>query len=208
MTDAPLVNAIVGRLNAVGYRDVGTSFKVATVSFNFTAALRGRDGRSLDLILVVDTTTGAFGDRDITLVRQRIEALSRALDVTGSRYVLTAILAGAALTGEVEILSETCRVLLIEQIDLDEAGQPADEHATLLLDDQLRVLLPLELPPRVAEADDSHSGAIDLLLSTVPSAVDRDLITALLEAADGGEDAVADAMGLALNQALMVEPVS
>jgi len=88
--------------------------------------MRGRDGRALDLILLIDTTTGDFGDRDGGRVRQRVEALSRALDVTGSRYVVTVILAGAVLTEGIEALSETCRVLQVEGVALDREGKPAD----------------------------------------------------------------------------------
>src|SRR6201999_334497 len=99
---SPLVNAIHNRLKEAGYSDLATPFKVANVEFAFTSALRGRNGRSLDLVLLVDTTTGDFGDRDAMRVRQRVEALSRALDVTGSRYVVTVILAGATLSGSVD----------------------------------------------------------------------------------------------------------
>ncbi|MFA4939645.1 hypothetical protein [Brevundimonas sp.] len=205
MSDAPLVNMIVRRLKADGYEDVTTPFQVASVSFNFTAALRGSDGRALDLILIVDTTTGDFGDRDIVRVRQRIEALSRALDVTGSRYVLTAVLAGAVLTGEVEVLAETCRVLTIGDIPINAAGDPDGDAAALLLDDRLRVLLSLDLPLREVGAEDSNGGAVDLLIAALSGDGDQDLLTILLEAAEAGEEAVADAMGQSLNQALMVE---
>jgi hypothetical protein len=205
VSESPLVSAIVRRLKADGYVDVPTPFQVATVSFNFTAALRGSEGRALDLILVVDTTTGDFGDRDIVRVRQRIEALSRALDVTGSRYVLTAILAGAVLTGEVETLAETCRVLTISDIPIDATSMPEGDAAALLLDDRLRVLLSLDLPVREAVPDDLKVGAIDLLIAALPTDVDPALLAALIEATDGGEDAVAAAMGDALNQALVLE---
>ncbi|MGG2324774.1 hypothetical protein, partial [Salmonella enterica] len=82
---------------------------------------------ALDLVLLVDTTTGEFGDRDGERVRQRVEALSRALDVTGSRYVVTVILAGAILAEGIEALSETCRVSQVEGITLDPGGTPLDE---------------------------------------------------------------------------------
>lgn len=72
MSDSPLVNVIVNRLHEAGYRDLETPFRVATVEFEFTAALRGSDRRSLDLVLIMDTTTGSFGDRDSERVRQRV----------------------------------------------------------------------------------------------------------------------------------------
>ena len=79
-------------LLVLGGLAIGFIPEVANVEFSFTRALRGSDGRSLDLIILVDTTTGDFGDRNAGRVRQRVEALSRALDVTGSRYVVTVIL--------------------------------------------------------------------------------------------------------------------
>ena len=127
MSGSPLVQAIQERLRGAGYSDLSTPFKVAGVEFAFTGAMRGRDGRALDLVLVVDTTTGDFGDRDGARVRQRVEALSRALDVTGSRYVVTVILAGAVLAEGIEALSETCRVLQVERVALDDQG--ADDHS-------------------------------------------------------------------------------
>lgn len=205
MSEAPLVQAIVGRLRNAGYSDVATPFRVATVSFEFTAALRGRDGRSLDLVLLVDTTTGEFGDRDLAKVRQRIEALSRALDITRSRYVLTVILAGAALAGDVDVLSDTCRVLNVEAVPLDEQGRPANEAAELLLDDRIRILLPLQLPPNVAGENAGESSAIEALLAALPEDMDVDLMTAVIEASEAGEDAVAQATADALNVVLALE---
>lgn len=134
MSGSPLVLAIRERLRGVGYSDLSTPIKMAGVGFEFTGAMRGRDGRSLDLVLLVDTTTGDFGDRDGARVRQRVEALSRALDVTGSRYVVTVILAGAALAEGVEALSETCRVLQVESVALDDQGKPLNEAAKRQLD--------------------------------------------------------------------------
>ncbi len=204
MSDAPLVQTVVGRLRDAGYVDVTTPFRVATVSFEFTAAMRGRDGRSLDLVLLVDTTTGEFGDRDFAKVRQRVEALSRALDVTRSRYVLTVVLVGAALVGDVEALSNTCRVLTVEGIALDDGGWLANDVAKLQLDDRIRILLPLELPPR-AENDNGDSGAIVALLVALPDDVNADLMTAVIEASEQGEEAVTEAMTDALNVVLALE---
>ena len=135
MSDSPLVNVIVARLREAGYRDLSAPFRVATVEFEFTAALRGNDRRALDLVLVVDTTTGEFGDRDSARVRQRVEALGRALDVTGSRYVVTAILAGAALGGDIEALTETCRVLHVDGLRLDSNGELEGDAARNRLED-------------------------------------------------------------------------
>ena len=71
MTASLLVEGLVKRLEVAGYTRLSTPFKVASVDFEFTAALRGRDGRGLDLVLIVDRATGDHGDRDAIRVRQR-----------------------------------------------------------------------------------------------------------------------------------------
>src|SRR5438045_9003308 len=110
MTVSALAGAIIARLEAVGYRRLTTPFQVASVRFDFTAVLQGQHGRGTDIVLIVDTSAGEHGDNSGPRTRQRIEALSRALDVSGSHLVLTAILAGAPLpTTEVESLSRLCR---------------------------------------------------------------------------------------------------
>lgn len=201
MSAAPLVQAIETRLHNAGYESLSTPFRVAGVEFAFTGAMRGKDGRSLDLVLVVDTATGAFGDRDGASVRQRIEALSRALDITGSRYVLTAILAGAVLAEGVETLSETCRVLQVDGIILNEAGRPVDEAMEHQLDDRIRVLLPLTLPPAVLKDDAEAAPVMAQLMAALPETADRIFIEALLTASEGGENAVTDAASAIINDA-------
>ena len=207
MSESPLISVIIRRLSAAGYSPIGTPFSVATVKFDFTSALRGRDGRSLDLVLLIDTTTGEFGDRDAVKVRQRVEALSRALDVTQSRYVLTVILAGAVLTGEFEILGDVCRVLNIDGITLNESGDPANDTAKLSLDDALRVLLPLQLPGAV-NGDIVRKGPVDALLQAVRDSVEPDLAAKLIAASEAGEEAVAKAISEALEDALKIETVA
>jgi hypothetical protein len=178
---------------------------VASVQFEFTAALRGKGGRSLDLVLIVDTTTGAFGDRDAGQVRRRIEALSRALDITQSRYVLTVILAGAALQSEIELLSETCRVLTVEDAALDDDAEPVDENALEALDDGIRVLLPLTLPSTPGTEGAHEGGALGRLRSALPSGVAPALLEAVLVASLLGEEAVTTAAAEAINHALVLE---
>ena len=73
MSTSLLVTGLVQRLMSAGYENLTTPFKVASVEFEFTAALRGRGGRSLDLILIVDTVTGEGGDREGARVRERID---------------------------------------------------------------------------------------------------------------------------------------
>jgi hypothetical protein len=206
MSRSPLVHAIQERLRDAGYSDLPTPFKVAGVEFAFTGAMRGREGRALDLVLLIDTTTGDHGDREGGRVLQRIESLSRALDVTGSRYVVTAVLAGAALAQGIEALSETCRVLQVEGARLDDEGEPADETAKRQLDDRIRVLLPLTLPLPAVETPNGGP-AMDQLIRALSASTDAAaLVGALINASNDGEQAVTDAVGLAINGAFQSAP--
>ena len=205
MSDSPLVGVILGRLHEAGYRDLAAPFQVATVEFDFTAALRGSDGRALDLVLVVDTTTGEFGDRDSVRVRQRVEALSRALDVTGSRYVVTVILAGAALGKDIEALADTCRVLSVDGVPLDANGELVDDAAHNQLEDRIRVLLPLTLPSPLVLTEDGSGPAIDQLVRALPAELDKTLLAAMTSASQQGERAVTDAMASLLGAILVIE---
>jgi len=204
MTGSPLVSGLVKRLESAGYQALSTPFKVASVDFEFTAALRGTAGRGLDLVLIVDTATGEHGDRDAARVRQRVEALSRALDITGSRYVLTVILAGASLVGNIDALSATCRVLTIEHASLEGDGRPTNEVTAEALDDHIRVLLPLDLRTDDAAAalEDDPVGE---LLSTLPKMLDDELVRAIADASLNGEDAVTRALGQRLEDVLSEE---
>jgi hypothetical protein len=206
LNDSPLVKAIQERLRGADYSDLSTPFKVAGVEFPFTAAMRGSEGRALDLVLLVDTTTGDFGDRDGARVRQRVEALSRALDVTGSRYVVTVILAGALLAEDIEAMSETCRVLQVEGVSLDDQGHPADEAAECQLDDRIRVLLPLTLPVPLIETRDGSGPAMEQLVHALPAGTNKALVDAVIAASSAGEQAVTDAVALLINDAFQSEP--
>jgi len=174
-------------------------FKLAGVEFAFTGAMRGSEGRALDLVLLVDTTTGDFGDRDSGRVQQRVEALSRALDVTGSRYVVTVILAGAMMAEGIEALSETCRVLAVEGVELNN-GVPANDIAERQLDDRVRVLLPLTLPQALTETHGGRGSAMEQLVSTLPASTERELVDAVIAASTGGEQAVTDAVARVINR--------
>jgi hypothetical protein len=204
MTGSLLVCGVVKRLEAAGYQALSTPFKIASVDFEFTAALRGTAGRGLDLVLIIDTAIGEYGDRDAAKVRQRVEALSRALDITGSRYVLTVILVGASLRGDIETLSATCRVLTIEYASLDNEGRPSSDAAGEALDDHIRMLLPLDL-----RADDTadalESDPVGELLSLLPQTLDSRLVRSISQASISGEDAVTLALGKRLEEVLSEE---
>jgi hypothetical protein len=200
MSTAPLINAIQNRLHLAGYHNVSTPLKIAGVEFAFTGAMRGSEGRALDLVLLVDTTTGDYGDRDGARVRQRVEALSRALDVTASRYVITLILSGAALVDGVEALSETCRVLQVENIAIDQAGRPADKTAERQLDDRIRVLLPLTLPIALTNPETGSGPAMDQFIAALDQGTDRAFVDAVVDASAAGEAAVTEAAAHAVGQ--------
>lgn len=200
-----MIRAIRTCLKAAGYVDLATPFKVAGVEFAFTGAMRGSDGRALDLVLLVDTTTGDYGDRDGARVRQRVEALSRALDVTGSHYVVTVILAGAVLAEGVEALSETCRVLQVEGIALDADGEPVDDTALEQLKDRIRVLLPLSLPASSVEGTDSGP-AMEQLVKALPKDLNQALLDAVIAASSNGEQAVTEAIAQVIDTAFQTDP--
>ncbi|WP_136616949.1 MULTISPECIES: hypothetical protein [Mesorhizobium] len=174
------------------------------MSFDFTKAMRGSEGRGLDLVIVVDTTTGSFGDTDSTQVRRRIEALSRALDVARSSLVLTVVLAGAALAGDIEALSETCRVLIVEPISVDLDGNPQDDKARRQLEDRIRLLLPLEIPPR-DDGQGNEPTAIESLVAGVPDDVNKDFLKALMASSRLGDEAVTQELAAFIGSRLYVE---
>lgn len=205
MSDSPLIRVVRERLRQAGYRDFPTPLKISGVEFPFTGAMHGRDGRSLDLVLLIDTTTGDFGDRDGIRVRQRVEALSRALDITGSRYVVTVILAGVVLTEGIGALSETCRVLQVENVVLDEHGKPVDDSAAQALDDSIRILLPLAIPISLTENAEGTSPAMEQLSRALPVGMEETLAAAVIAASAVGEQAVTEAVALTINDAIRFE---
>lgn len=201
MSVAPIIHAIQERLHGADYTDLTIPFKVAGVEFAFTAAMRGHDGRALDLVLVVDTTTGGHGDREGASVKQRVEALSRALDVTGSRYVVTVVLAGAVLVEGIEALSEICRVLHVEGVSLDDQGRPTGEAAQRQLDDCIRVLLPLTLPAPIGQSPTGNGPALEQLILALSENTNSELIDAVIAASTDGEQAVIDTISQVISGA-------
>jgi hypothetical protein len=197
-----LVRGLVRRLEQAGFTSLPTPFRAASVEFEFTAALRGSGGRSLDLILIVDTATGDHGDRDAASVRQRIQALSRALDVTQSRFLLTVILAGASLASLVDALSPICRVLTIEEAALEPDGSPSNYVAREMLDDHIRLLLPLDLQLDEIVEPSKPADPISELLEALPAGVDQQLLAGLSAASIRGEAAVTRALGKRVGEVL------
>jgi hypothetical protein len=139
MKGSDALAAVSARLAAAGFQPVSGRFKVASVTFDFPAVFTGKPERGSDLVVLVDTTDeDSVGDRGVR-ARQKLEALTMALDVADWRVVVTAILIGPPLPSEtVEEMTRTCRVLSVSQATLDRSGDAPP------LDDRLRVLLPLE----------------------------------------------------------------
>ena len=115
--------------------------------------------------------------------------------------MVTAVLAGATLATGIETLAEICRVLQVESIALDDTGQPADQVAEAQLDDQIRVLLPLTLPPATMGADTGSGPAMEQLVKALANNADTDMVEALIAASGEGEEAVTKAVGAAINSA-------
>jgi hypothetical protein len=167
------VSRVVDLLEKEGYRRCNPPVKVASVPFEFAALLVGSN-RSLDLIAVIDTLV----DSEVR-IQQKVEGLSRALDLVASRRPLTIVLVGPAPRAIiVEALTRVCRVLSV--------GTPTGENADRLLHDALAVLLPLEL----AEARDSVVDSFGEVRRHLGSAGHGEEIAALLSAALRGTGAV------------------
>lgn len=201
MSLSPLVQVLVARLQAAGYERLVTPFRVASVEFQFTAAFRGVGARALDLVIIIDAVTGEHGDTNGFAVRNRIETLSRALDVTQSRYTVSAVLVGAVLTDNVKALAETCRVLQVPALALDANGALETKQAEML-EDQIRLLLPLRLPQAAEESEVSKTGALDLLLGRLPETVDATLVRELITSSTRGETSVKAALGRRIDEVM------
>ena len=185
MTAATPVERIVAILKEAGYRELSLPLTIASVPFDFAAALVGT-GKAADLIVVVDTVQDSE-----SRTRQKIAGLGRALDVAGSRRPLTAVLAGPRpLDPTLDAIAGNCRVLPV--------GTPTGADADQLLREWLAVLLPLRLPHLgEAVADTTRELAMH-----IPRNLESALQTSILEAAPNGTAAVREAL-----RHLVVEPL-
>jgi hypothetical protein len=164
------VERVIALLGEAGYERLPPPVEVAGIPFEFSAVLTA--GSSLDLVVVVDTVT----DTDVASIRQRVEGMSRALDLVESRRPLTVVLIGPEPVPELlTALTRVARVLV--------AGVPRAERE---LRNAIAVLLPLELVT-VAEMPESWQSAREKLRATHPDAA------GLLEAAKAGREEVAEA---------------
>jgi hypothetical protein len=176
MTQSQPVTRVVAILTAARYRHVQTPITVASVPFEFAALLIGSD-RANDLVVVIDTLVDSEAR-----IRQKVEGLSRALDLVASRRPLTVVLVGPPPRPSiVEALARVSRILTV--------GTPTGDDADRFLTDTLAVLLPLALPDTAEAVVDP----INEVRKHLPTDVDQDAIIALFAAAPSGADAVKEA---------------
>ena len=180
------VQRVVAILKDAEYREISLPFTIASVPFEFAAALVGT-GKAADLIVVIDTVQDSEAR-----IRQKIDSLGRAMDVAGSRRPLTAVLAGPRpLDSTLDVIGRVCRVLPI--------GTPTGADADQLLHEWLAVLLPLRLPM----PSDGWADTTGELTRHVPADLDREVIGRILAAAPDGTGAVREAL-----RQLVLEPLN
>jgi hypothetical protein len=98
---------VLSILLEAGYRELPKPLSVASLTFDFAAALIARE-RALDLIVVVNMDT----ERDERRLVQNVQSLGRALDLMRSRRPLTVILVGTLPNPDIiSSLKRVCRVL-------------------------------------------------------------------------------------------------
>lgn len=182
----PLAN-VVTLLESAGYRSRPQPFTVASVPFDFSALLVGAE-RALDLIVVVDTLVESE-----VRIRQKVEGLSRALDLVASRRPLTTIVVGPLLpAATIAALSKVSRVLSV--------GVSVGEEAERYLGDALAVLLPLTLPdPSQAVLD--PLAEVGRVMNLV--AEDDGTVASLLDAAANGPETVREVFRTEMLEALI-----
>ena len=174
MTQLTPVDRVINLLSAGGYRRISVPVIVGTIPFEFAGALLGTN-RAPDLVVVVDTI-----EEPDARIRQKLAALSRALDVVKSRRPLTAVLVGPRpQTGTLDFLGRVCRVLPI--------GTPVGATADAALKDWLSVLLPLSLP----DPSDAVADPLGELTRALPGDVSVDVRERLVSQATEGSEAVA-----------------
>lgn len=194
MTQVNAVEAVAARLQQAGYRREPPSFRVTSFPIHFSAVLSGEDGRSSDLIVILDTRDDTLVGTDGTRAVQRLEALTLALDIAEWPVVVTAILAGPPLpAAAIENVGRSCRVLTVSE----EAAEGVGDAPRL--EDRLRVLLPLDVDVGGGSATDP----ISRVTARIQSQPGGRFATSLIDASARGEDDVRKALVRELEQAMM-----
>lgn len=178
------VQRVVAMLAEAGYTARTPPLRVGSIPFEFAAMLTAE--RSLVLIVIIDTLEDPE-DR----IQQKMDGLSRALDLVSSRRPLTAVLVGPTPRQAVmEALARIARVLPV--------GTPVEASADDSLRDSLSVLLPLTVPKVREQAAQSWEQVRQRVRDAHPS---HDL-TPLLDAAMEGSEAVRDVLQVSLAEPL------
>jgi|SRR5208282_1383229 len=189
MTQNQPVTRVVDILTNAGYRHRTTPVTVASVRFEFAALLLGSE-RANDLIIVIDTLVDGEAR-----IRQKVEGLSRALDLVASRRPLTVVLVGPPPRPTiVEALARVSRVLTV--------GTPTGDNADRFLADTLAVLLPLSLP----DASEAVIDPLGEVRRQLPTDIDQDALVPLFAAAPSGTEAVQEALRELLEAPLDLDP--
>jgi len=184
MTGETSVTRVLDLLATVGYRVIEQDkpVTVASVPFEFDALLVGSN-RAHDLIVVIDTLV-----EPEARIRQKVQGLSRALDLVGSRRPLTVILVGPSPPpGTIEALAKVSRVLTVDVLSTPEA-----------LSDALGILLPLHLP----DTTEAVMDPLGELRSRIPPTPETQTLAVVYEAASNGPEAVSEAL-----RAMLAEPL-
>jgi hypothetical protein len=146
--------------------------------------------RANDLIIVIDTLIDAE-----LRIRQKVEGLSRALDLVASRRPLTVVLVGPPPKAAIiEALARVSRVLTV--------GTPTGDNADRFLADTLAILLPLSLP----DASEAVVDPLGEVRRQLPPEMDQDVLISLFAAAPGGTEAVQEALREVLETPLILDP--
>ena len=141
-----------------------------------------------DLIVVLDTVQD--GDNR---VRQKVEGISRALDVVRSRRPLTAVLAGPRPSISVlDALSRVCRALPV--------GTALEAEAETSLPNWLAVLLPLRLPELSRGLADPTHELVVRLGAVAEDPIVAGLIASATQGTEEVENRFQDMMGESLRQ--------
>lgn len=188
MTQSQPVSRVVDILTSAGYCQRTVPVTVAAIPFEFAALLLGSDHAN-DLIVVVDTLV----DSELR-IRQKVEGLSRALDLVSSRRPLTVVLVGPPPRPTItEALARVSRVLTV--------GTPIGDNADRLLADTLAVLLPLSLP----DASEATVDPLKEVRKDLSAETDQEVIAKLFAAALSGPDTVKEALCAVLEDPLDLE---
>jgi hypothetical protein len=180
------VDRVVDLLGTAGYRKCEVPFVVASMPFEFAAVLAASP-RALDLVVVIDTLT-----EPESRIRQKVEGLSRALDLVASRRPLTTVLVGPPPRASVaNVISRVCRVLQV--------GTPTGDGAEHFLRDALAVLLPLELP----DVNETIADPLGEVRRRLQAGEHKEEIAGILHAAVEGPEAVKNSL-----RKLLCEPLN